>query len=75
MATHVVAGTNPDRSNPNAGHVVEPRNDDRRRELIALAAYYLAEHRGFQCGHEDEDWLAAEAQVDQAGITVSYQRE
>jgi hypothetical protein len=28
-----------------------------------LAAYYLAESRNFEPGHELEDWLSAEAQV------------
>lgn len=38
-------------------------NAEERREQIALAAYYLAEKRGFEAGHEMEDWLAAEASV------------
>jgi hypothetical protein len=33
--------------------------------LIARAAYFRAEKRGFKAGHELEDWLAAEAEVDQ----------
>jgi hypothetical protein len=33
------------------------------REAIAVAAYYLAERRGFVSGHEMEDWLEAEAQL------------
>jgi hypothetical protein len=49
----------------------EPLSEDWRREQIAVAAYYLAEHRGFECGHDVEDWLAAEAEVNHAGITVS----
>ena len=40
---------------------VEP---ERRTEMIAEAAYYRAESRGFAPGHETEDWLAAEAEVD-----------
>jgi hypothetical protein len=32
--------------------------------MIAEGAYLRAEARGFQSGHEDEDWLAAEAEVD-----------
>jgi hypothetical protein len=32
-------------------------------ERIRLAAYYLAERRGFVSGRELEDWLAAEAEV------------
>lgn len=35
-----------------------------RRTMIAEAAYYLAQRRGFSPGHELEDWLAAEAEVD-----------
>jgi hypothetical protein len=31
---------------------------------VALAAYFIAEKRGFEPGHELEDWLAAEAQID-----------
>lgn len=31
--------------------------------MISQAAYYLAEHRGFQSGHELEDWLAAEREI------------
>lgn len=30
---------------------------------VALAAYFIAEKRGFDPGHELEDWLAAEAQI------------
>ena len=35
----------------------------RRRAMIAEAAYYRAERRGFEPGHELEDWLEAEAEV------------
>jgi len=35
-----------------------------RAALIAKAAYFRAESRGFAPGHETEDWLAAEAEVD-----------
>jgi hypothetical protein len=35
-----------------------------RAALIAKAAYYRAEKRGFAPGHETEDWLAAESEVD-----------
>ena len=33
---------------------------------IALAAYFIAEKRGFEPGHELDDWLAAEAAVERA---------
>ena len=35
-----------------------------RRAMIAESAYLRAERRGFTPGHETEDWLAAEAEVD-----------
>ena len=35
-----------------------------RRAMIAQAAYLRAERRGFSAGAEEEDWLAAEAEVD-----------
>jgi len=35
-----------------------------RAALIARAAYFRAMNRGFASGHEVEDWLAAEAEVD-----------
>lgn len=34
--------------------------------MIAEAAYYIAEHRGFEVGHDVEDWLVAESQIDAA---------
>ncbi len=45
-------------------HIV-PRLFEDRRGLIAKAAYLKAERRGFVPGHELEDWLAAENEVDQ----------
>jgi hypothetical protein len=35
-----------------------------RDELVAEAAYLRAAARGFEPGHELEDWLAAEKMVD-----------
>lgn len=35
-----------------------------RNSRVAICAYYKAEARGFELGHEIEDWLAAEAEVD-----------
>lgn len=34
-----------------------------REARIAAAAYFKAQARGFQPGHELEDWLAAEAET------------
>ncbi len=36
-----------------------------RYASIAQAAYFRSQHRGFKPGHEMEDWLAAEEEVDQ----------
>ncbi len=33
------------------------------QEMIAEAAYYKAEQRGFVPGFEQEDWLAAESEI------------
>ncbi len=35
-----------------------------REQMIATRAYLRAEQRGFAAGHETEDWLQAEAEVD-----------
>lgn len=35
-----------------------------RRQMIAEAAYYRAERRGFAPGNEMADWLQAEADID-----------
>jgi len=37
-----------------------------RQELIAQAAYFRAQRRGFVPGHEQEDWYAAETEIDTA---------
>ena len=42
-----------------------PRVVEDRGALIAKTAYLKAERRGFAPGHEIEDWLAAENEVDQ----------
>jgi hypothetical protein len=47
---------------------------------VALAAYFIAEKRGFGPGHELADWLAAEAELAKvaqplpAGSAVSIER-
>ena len=35
-----------------------------REEMISVAAYFRAEHRGFGEGDSLADWLAAEAEID-----------
>lgn len=34
-------------------------------QMIAEAAYYIAQQRGFQGGDPVQDWLKAEAQIEQ----------
>jgi hypothetical protein len=36
---------------------------DEVRQLISEAAYYRAKQRGFEPGHELDDWIQAEAEV------------
>jgi hypothetical protein len=38
-------------------------NDAARREMIAVAAYYRAERRGFTPGDPLNDWVEAEAEI------------
>jgi hypothetical protein len=40
-----------------------PVDSSAYRELVAIAAYYRAQRRGFQPGGEVEDWLEAEREV------------
>jgi hypothetical protein len=42
---------------------VTPHPPIDRRAWIAVTAYAMAERRGFEPGHELEDWLNAEKQV------------
>jgi hypothetical protein len=39
---------------------------EQRQTMISEAAYFMAEHRGFESGHELQDWLFAENQIDAA---------
>lgn len=39
-----------------------------RHHRIEVAAYFIAEKRGFAPGHELDDWLAAEREVDEASV-------
>ena len=41
-----------------------------RQQMVAVAAYYLAEKRNFEPGHELEDWLAAEAELEAQRIST-----
>lgn len=39
-------------------------SDEERLSMIAETAYFKAEKRGFVGGNPEEDWLAAESEVD-----------
>jgi DUF2934 family protein len=42
-----------------------------RHDMISEAAYFRAAARGFAPGHEFEDWLAAELEIDEV-ISARY---
>lgn len=48
------------------GQVRAVANEEDRQEMIAIAAYYRAERRGFSGGDAMQDWLEAEAEIDNA---------
>jgi hypothetical protein len=52
------------RPEPEISRVTPFVDPQQRSALIAQAAYFRAEKRGFAPGHETEDWLVAEAEVD-----------
>lgn len=63
-ATAVTTNTKavkPTLSHPSTSSEALPQ--DARKQMIAEAAYYLAEHRGFVGGSPLADWYAAEAQI------------
>jgi len=37
---------------------------EQRNHYVAVAAFYIAERRGFTLGNPQDDWLAAEAEID-----------
>ena len=47
---------------PAAGIKSKHNNED-RLSRIAVSAYYKAEARGYEPGHEIQDWLEAEAEI------------
>ena len=51
---------------PDSGESLESRdwnNAEDRYEMIAEAAYYKAEQRGFEIGEHELDWLEAEHEL------------
>ena len=48
----------------NADAATHPMDGKQRRELIAVAAYFRAERRGFAPSAEWDDWFQAEIEID-----------
>lgn len=46
-----------------------------RVEQVRKAAYARYEQRGFESGHEQEDWLLAEAEIDALGNNSKPRQE
>lgn len=61
MAATSQSGTKTQRKGKTT-HKAQPPAE--KHQLIAETAYMLAQKRGFEIGHELEDWLQAEAQVE-----------
>lgn len=46
-----------------ARQTIRKISEEERRQMIAISAYFRAQRRNFTPGFEQEDWLAAEAEV------------
>mgnify|MGYP001766134575 CR=1 FL=1 len=58
------------KSNKNQGlGKLEIENEVDRRTRIAVSAYYKAQARGFEPGHDVDDWLSAEAEEKNEQLT------
>ncbi len=57
MATRMSTAVTPQGFSPEA-----------RQRMIREAAYYHYLNRGFEPGHDVEDWFAAEAEIEQAAL-------
>lgn len=42
----------------------EKVSGEERYQMVAMAAYFIAERRGFLAGYEHDDWLLAEQEID-----------
>ncbi len=51
--------------NPSAAGKPALIDADQREAMIRKAAYFRAAYRGFCPGHELEDWLSSETEIDQ----------
>ena len=60
-STDKVQATGKSRTTPKRLPEISP---EQRRQMIAEAAYYLAEQRGFNGGNPELDWFRAEQQIE-----------
>ncbi len=59
-----IKSARPLRFNPLRFSLPPPISAEERKKMIEKAAYFRAEQRNFEPGHEVEDWLAAEKEVE-----------
>jgi hypothetical protein len=63
MAAKKAPVTRKPKARPAATQAEVRATPDELRRLISEAAYYRAKRRGFEPGHELDDWIQAEAEV------------
>lgn len=56
--------TVPKKTAANPANQVPQLGAEQRRYYVEIAAYYIAERRGFSGGSEFEDWVQAETEID-----------
>jgi hypothetical protein len=64
MGGRTSMGTDPQSTQTNSSERHGGTGTELRHEMVAEAAYYLAEKRGFVPGKELEDWHEAESRID-----------
>lgn len=60
-ASSIKAASGPAAKNADLSHPVTP---EQRRHYVEVAAYYIAERRGFDAGCHEENWAQAELEID-----------
>jgi hypothetical protein len=63
-ATRATAAAKPKAEAAHKGNGTPHIDPERRRNYVEVAAYYIAERRGFASGDQTMDWLAAEQEID-----------
>jgi Protein of unknown function (DUF2934) len=63
-AAREAAAAKPKAEAPRKGNGAPQIDPERRRNYVEVAAYYIAERRGFASGDQAMDWLAAEQEID-----------